>query len=441
MVYRNILFICFYLGFTPFLVAQDFEQLIQMAWENNEQLKAEHFKLQFAEAALKEAKSLYGPNAGFNAQYTLATGGREIDFPIGDLLNPVYGTLNQLTASNAFPSVENQVISFLPNNYLDAKIRIQQPIYYPDLKINKALQSKKINLKELEIKAYKRRLSKEVMNAYLQWQMAKKAIPIYEDAIQLLNEANRVTNSLVKNGKALPSARNRIQSEIATVNAQLIDAKNQEQNAWELLHFLLNDSDITREQIMIPLAELPVNISERSTREELQQMEVGIEMRHLAVKKENQFYYPKVGALVDLGSQDYKFKWNPYAIFGINLEWNFYDHKRHNTKKNQALALIEAQKREKIFVAQQMDLQVSVAENNLKSANLQALTFKPRIKFAQKTYQDVLKKYKAGVANYLELIDAQTQVTRSELSYAIARYSAWMKWADLYYVSATLPIN
>ncbi|NJO25856.1 MAG: TolC family protein, partial [Bacteroidia bacterium] len=50
--------------------------------------------------ALKEARSLFLPTTWFETQYTLANGGRTIDIPVGNLMNPVYKTLNQLTGTN-----------------------------------------------------------------------------------------------------------------------------------------------------------------------------------------------------------------------------------------------------------------------------------------------------------------------------------------------------
>lgn len=440
-IYKSIFCSTFLMLYVFVGYGQDFSSLVQMSWTNNEQLNAQYFQLKQAEAALAEAKSLFGPTVGFGAQYTLAQGGREIDFPIGDLLNPVYGTLNQLTGSNSFPSVENAKIAFLPNNFLDAKLRVQQPIYYPDLAINKQLQSKTIDLKSLKIKAFKRLLSKEVMMAYFQWKMSTQAIEIYKEAEVLLTEAYRVTNSLFTNGKALPSALNRVQAEQAQIKAKLIDAHNQEENAWQFLIFLLNDSNIDRAQINVDLPELPVSLITNGQREELRQMDVGMEMQNLAIKKEDQFYLPKLAAQIDLGSQDFDFKWNPYVLLGINLQWNIYDSKRHIHKKNQAMATLNAQKQEKIFVQKQLDLQERVAKNNLASAILQTQTFQPRIKSAKKTYQEVLKKYKSGVANYLELIDAQTQLTQTNSAYVLARYDAWMKWAELQYITATYPVE
>ena len=63
-------------------------------------------------AALDQARALYLPSLDLSARYTRANGGRTIDFPVGDLLNPVYATLNQITGSARFPAVQNQEINF-----------------------------------------------------------------------------------------------------------------------------------------------------------------------------------------------------------------------------------------------------------------------------------------------------------------------------------------
>jgi outer membrane protein len=89
------------------IIAQSFSPLLEKAWNKDQNLRAKEFKLQSAEYALKEAKALYYPTASFGTQYTLAAGGRNIEFPIGDLLNPVYNTLNDITQTNNFKSLEN----------------------------------------------------------------------------------------------------------------------------------------------------------------------------------------------------------------------------------------------------------------------------------------------------------------------------------------------
>ena len=60
--------------------------------------------------ALKEAHALFLPNVSFGASYSKADGGRTIDLPLGDLLNPVYKSLNQLTGSTKFPNLQNKSV-------------------------------------------------------------------------------------------------------------------------------------------------------------------------------------------------------------------------------------------------------------------------------------------------------------------------------------------
>ena len=162
--------------------SQQFDALIQQVWNNNHQLKAREFELTQAQAALTEAKAMYRPSVTFGTQYTLAAGGRSIDFPIGDLLNPVHQELNELTATQKFPTLQNQTILFLPNNFYDARFRIQQPVFYPDLAINRTAMFKQQELKALQVKAYKRLLVKEIQEGYFLWKQANEGLRVYEAA-------------------------------------------------------------------------------------------------------------------------------------------------------------------------------------------------------------------------------------------------------------------
>src|SRR5690606_8697544 len=101
---------------------------IDTALQNNLVLQQRHVSFDKAVTALKSAKSLYLPSVNLEAGYQTADGGRNIPLPIGDLLNPVYSTLNQLTQSNQFPTIENETINFLPRNYYDAHIRATMPL-------------------------------------------------------------------------------------------------------------------------------------------------------------------------------------------------------------------------------------------------------------------------------------------------------------------------
>lgn len=423
------------------LSGQSFEPIVKRAWDHNKILKAKKFQLSSASFALREAKSLYGPSVVFGTQYTLASGGRSINFPVGDLLNPVYGTLNQLTQTNAFPQIENVNEQFLPDNFYDARFRITQPIYYPDLAINKKMKSEAIVTKEIEIKAFKREISKEVMIAYFGVMTSKKAVEIYEAADTLLAEAKRTTQSMIKNGIALPSAQSRIENQISGNLSQIIGAKSNNTNASNYFKFitgLAKDEKIEE----LPLPELPIILEDISgIREDIQQINQGIKMQSLAMQKENNYYVPKLGAQLDLGSQAFDFGFEPYALLGVNLEINIFDNKRNSHKKDGIKAEIMALESQKNHVEDMISLQITTAKENVLSAVEQANTFKSRISATAKIYQDVQKKYREGTANYLDLIDAQTQVTHINLQYIIAQNNAWVKWAEYIYATASFTIE
>ena len=425
--------------FATSIQTQDFGPLVRLAWQNNDQLKSKNFQLESAGHLLKEARSLYGPTVSFGTQYTLAAGGRSIQFPVGDLLNPVYATLNQITASNAFPQIDNVNEQFLPDNFYDARFRISQPVYYPDLAINRQLKQEAIVLKQLELKAFKRQISKEVMHAYFQVESSKKAIDIFRAADTLLREASRTTQSLIRNGVALPSALSRIETQMASITAQQIDAASNHQNALRYYTYIVGSNETFA---TIDLSDLPATEEVFGhQREEIDQINQGIKMQNLAVQKENQFYLPKVGLQLDLGSQAFDFGFEPYAILGVNAEINLFDSKRHKFRKAAAKADIMAAESQKENVSEQIALQSAVARQNLISAIDQAKTFQPRIAATDKIYKEVFQKYKEGTANYLELLDAQTQVTQLKIQYVLSRQNAWMKWADYMYATAAFPIE
>ncbi|MBL7831020.1 MAG: TolC family protein [Saprospiraceae bacterium] len=422
--------------------SQDFSMPIKKAWETNEQLKSQTFDLQAAMAAYRESKSMFGPSVIFGVQYTLASGGRNIDIPVGDLLNPVYSTLNQLTASNSFPQISNVQEQLIPNNFYDSKLRISQAIFYPDLILNKKAKNESIRLKELEIKAFKRQLTADVMKAYFQCMAAKQAVFIYNTADTLLMEAKRSTQSMINNGVALPSALSRIENQQALIQAQKLEAQSNFSNAKRYYNFLQGNKDDAVNFVELEVPGLPgLSTEPFQKREELLQLDQGIKLKTILLDKEKQFYYPKLGVQLDLGSQAFDFGFKPYALFGLNFEINLYDSKRHSNKKDQINSEILAFEHKKSYAEEQFALQVAASKETLESSILQANTFQMRIKATEKIYNEVLKKYKEGVTNYLELIDAHTQLTQIYLQYNLSKYNSWIRWAEHVYASASYPVQ
>lgn len=422
-------------------LCQDFTPLVSLAWENNQELKAKNFQIESATQSWLESRAMFGPEIKFGIQYTLAAGGRSISFPVGDLLNPVYGTLNQLTQSNAFPQISNVNEQFLPNNFYDARFRLVQPIYFPDLAINRKLKSEIVVQKQLEVKAFKRLISKQTMQAYIQYAMSQNAIDIYLAADTLLHEAKRSTQSMIKNGIALPTAMSRLENQSAELMSQKTEAVANQKNAEKLLRYVLGIDESTNIPSVHNLDELPsTQFDQSGQREELQQIKQASNMQSLAIQKEENHYLPKIGAQLDAGSQDFKFGWKPYALLGINIDMNIYDSKKHNLRKQAAKADILSTESMYQQAENQIRLQQKVALENLNTAIIQANVFETRIKASKKSYDEVFIRYKEGSSGYIELIDAQTQFTQIRMQHLLAKNNAWIKWTEYIYANAVFPI-
>jgi outer membrane protein TolC len=420
--------------------AQDIpKQYVDEALNNNLVLKEKKVTLDKSLIALKQARSLFLPTTWFETQYTLAKGGRSIDLPVGDLLNPVYKTLNQLTATNGFPTISNRSEQLLPNNFYDARIKTTMPIINPDIKINRDIKEQQILLQQNEVDIYKRELIKEVKVAYYNYLMAGEGIRIYQNALQVVNENLRINQSLLANGKGLPAYVSRAESEVKQVESQLQNAVNDHKNAQAYFNFLLNKSftdSIIAAEISFDKNVFPIPIEKNNNvlaREEIKSLNISRDINANVLKMDQSFRTPRLNAFLDLASQGYDFKVNDKSLFylaGVQLQVPIFTGKRNLYKIQQTkldaltIELVTSNTR------QQLELAASISKNNAANAysNYQAAI--KQQESSQKYFKLIDKGYKEGVNSFIEFLDARNQITNAELQVNISKYKTLAALAD-----------
>ena len=219
------------------------ENYIQSGIDNNLVLKEKNISLEKSQIALKTARSLFPPTTSLEGQYTLANGGREISIPVGDLLNPVYQTLNQLTGSSKFPTIPNVSEQLAPNNFYDVRVKTTVPIINTDIGYNRDIKQRETKLRENEIEIYKRDLVREIKQAYYSILLTAKAIGVYESALVLVKENLRTNQSMLSNGKGLPAYVSRAESEVKEVEVQLLNANNEKSKGNCLVQFIVEQAN------------------------------------------------------------------------------------------------------------------------------------------------------------------------------------------------------
>jgi outer membrane protein len=430
---------------------QNLEAYVTEAFKNNIVLQQKNISLEKAQYALKTAKSLFLPTVAFSTTWSTADGGRNIPLPLGDLLNPVYSSLNQLTATNKFPLMENQSINFLPKNYYDAKVRTTVPIVNTDLGYNKKISEHQVTLQEFEVQIYKRDLVKNVKTAYYNYLNALQAVDIYKSGLQLANEGLRVNEKLLDGGKGLPAYVLRSKSEVENVNAQLVNAEQQVINAQMYFNFLLNrdtnekiETNFDAQSDLTKVNGLVADLSATGNREELKALDQVVSINKTALKMNQQFAVPKLAGFVDLGSQSEGFHFNDntrYYMVGLQLDIPIFTGNRNNIKIKESNLNIRNAELNSNLVAQQLNLSAKISQNNLK-ATYQTYQSSLRQFEAASSYQRLIEKgYKAGTNSFIETIDARNQYTSAQLLVNINRYKVLSAMAEVERETATYSIN
>ncbi len=434
------------LGFAGSKTALD--GYVETALANNTGVKQQQFQLDRAMQALSEARTLFLPSVTAMGNYTKAGGGRTIDFPIGDLLNPVYGTLNQLTASNKFPQLENASILLNPDNFYDLKVRTAMPLVNAEVYYNKKIKQQAISLQQASVNVYKRSLVKDVKTAYYQYYQSLQAIAIYREALQLVDRNVTMNESLLRNGVRNGTALTRARAEQQKIAAQLTAAENNSRNAKAYFNFLLNrqlDADVVVDTAAV--AQYGTNTSSANgvaAREELQQLNISRNMYGLSAQMQRAAAVPKLSTFLDVGSQGFDWAFNDksrYYFFGVSMEWSLFAWGQAHYKARQADLNVQETNARYDQAESAYKLQLVQAENNYKTAVASYLSAMAQEDLAAKYYNDQLKAYREGALLYIELLDAQNQLTAARLQTAAAIAAVQIAIAETERNTASYPLN
>ena len=328
---------------------------VQQGLESNLAIKQNQLALESAQYALKVAKGMFLPTVSTKSRYTLAKGGRTIDFPIGDLVNPVYSTLNDMLGTSQFPMVENEQIMFLREKEYEAKISVIQPVFYPSIAINKRIEEQKLFMSQVELEQYKRELTYQIQEAYYNYMKALQYYDLIQKTKEVVNENHRVSEKLMENDMITRDAVLRTKSEISKIELYETDANKNTEMAKSYFNFLLN-RDLDEEIIIASQDEMFMDTqinqltdNALSQRQELQLLDHQIKIMGNVADLSKAEMLPKVVLAIDYGIQGEDLTINSDADFvmgSVVLTWDLFSGNINRNKRKQAI--IEKQRVEYI---------------------------------------------------------------------------------------------
>lgn len=423
------------------------EGYVQLALADNLSLRQETLGIANSSQTLRQAKALFYPRVTFAPTYSLAAGGRRLQFPVGDLLNPVYKTLNEMTQSDRFPQIENVNEQLAPNNFHDTKLTIQYAIYNPEIQYNYLIQQNLLSAQEAKKHVVENEIRHAVETAYYQYLQTLEAVRIYENSRTVLNELVRLNQKLVNNNVQTKDAVFSAEYERSKLEQQQAEARRNREVAQAYFNFLLNrelnatirvDSSLiarnSPNNLAIDLELTDLTSQATRNRQEIQQLSHSLEAAQNAVRlNETAGKRPSVFVGINTGFQGfgYTFSGQAYAVAQLGLTWDLFKGYERKSKTQQARIQTDVLQTRQQELEKQIALQVNQAYYDLLAAREAWQSTASGLSNAEQYFKVTDSRYRNGSVLMIEYVKAQNDVLAARLQQSLSRYDVLVKSAQL----------
>jgi len=439
-----LLFFQSVLGNYIFSQSDILDNYVKEALGKNLAIQSEILKKDKQYSKVEQAKKLWKPTLDLNASYLFAEGGRELLFPLGDLFNPVYGTLNQLTSSTSFPTnIENEKIQLTPNNFLDMQLTISKPLINSSIKYNQKIQNELLRIHDLDMELSKKEVAAQIKIGYYNYLKTFEGLSIMDETEKLLNEVLTFNKKLVKYDKATPDILSDIEFQIANLQSQKAMVLEQQDLAKSYFNLLLNkplDTEIIVDENLIKgkiqsnenLASLK-NIAIQS-RLEFKKLDVATAVNSLNQKRIDKEKKPTLGISGGIGLQTEAFNFDrggPLFTIGLGMNWNLIDGGLRKKKIEEIQVDQRILENDRKRLSQQIEMQVAQIFYKIRSLEIRMQAEEVAVKSAEKSYNAINARYRNDKAILIQLTQAQNSLTTSKMSKALSKYDYLILLAEL----------
>ena len=441
-------------------VEEGLREVLDDALTANLELRAGAAAIQQRLAALDQARARYLPVLDVAARYSWADGGRTIEFPVGDLLNPVYATLDELLIASGqpprFPRIENQSITFLRGNEQETKLVLEQPLYEPRLGPAVAASRAEVDRTTANVAALRSRVIRDTHHAYYLWIAAQQAVLVLDATLELARSNLAANESLYRNGKVTRDLVLRAEADLLEVEQQRIAAASRVRIAQGYVNLLRNAplaaplpkaeidaaaverfrQNLVRRLAGRTLEPAPLQQLATNRRAELQGLDAAIVGGEARQDLARAAFKPRLllGAEAGIQGDDYGFSEDErYALASVVLRWNTFRGGADRAALAEARALTEELRATRDLAAQRVRLEVQQAVEDLEVADASLDTALKRAEAADGALRIAARKRDLGQINQTEFIDARRTSTDANLNLNRVRAEFLARIAELEY--------
>ncbi len=416
------------------LVSVSAQDTIRISKSNLEQkINSQNLQVKLAEAEVNSAKAdllmsraAYLPNV--TASYTGITTNNPL-MAFGSKLNQ-----ERVVMEDFNPAKLND-----PDNIFNfaTKLEVQQPIFNKDAVYMKKAGEVKVDVLNLKKERTEDYLKFELNKAYMQLQMAYKAVEVLEEAKSTVLANKKVIDNYYKNGMIQKSDVLDMNVRVAEIESQIQFAKSNVNNASDYIYFLLDENadgkvfepteKLTyQENILLDRPKLNVD------RKDLQAYRKSLEAYDHLIKFSEAKFLPRVNAFGSFELYDnkpYEFNANGYLV-GVQVAWNVFDGMKSKSEiEKQKAELLKSQTEIKQY-QKQSELELNKSYRQVLDADNKVNLTKQAWEQSAEAYRIRKNRYAQGLEKASDILNAETLMSKKELEYqqAIFEYNTALEY-------------
>jgi len=329
--------------------------------------------------------------------------------------------LNQeILSSNDFnPALLNDPSQI--ENYA-TKFEIQQPLINLDGIYQRKAAKSKMEAMSLKTDRTQEYLVFEVDKAYMQLQLAYKAVDVLEKALEAANANKKLAEDSFKQGYLLRADVLNVEVRVTEVQNQLQTAKSNVQNASNYLSFLMNDDAYV---VYMPSDELSIatftlddkKVSEN--RSDIKAMQLATNAYEAINKADKMAFLPRLNAFGSYELYDdqiFQGSANGY-LFGAQLSWDIFQGSKRIGKAQKSKSEFEKSKLEYKQYVSKSNLELNKAKRAFIDADNKLKLTTLALQQSEESLRIRTNRFKEGLEKTSDLLIAETQYAQKQLEY------------------------
>lgn len=414
--FKHTIVFGFLLSFTSIAHTQQLtpiskSEILSRVNDNNQSLKISEQEFKQARADFRQTNAVFLPNITASHSAIATT-------------NPLmaFGSkLNQeiLTQSDFNPALLNNPSQI--ENYA-TKLEIQQPLINLDGIYKRKAAKSKMEAMSLKTERTKDYLAFEVEKAYMQLQLAYKAVDVLEKALEAANANKKLADDSFKQGYLQRADVLNVEVRVTEVQNQLQTAKSNVQNASNYLSFLMNDETYV---IYTPTDELTVSSftmedkSVSENRSDIKALQLASNAYEAMNKADKMTFLPRLNAFGSYELYDDQILQgdaNGY-LFGAQLSWDIFQGSKRFGKAQKSKAEFEKSRLEYNQYVSKSNLEFNKAKRTLIDAENKLKLTTLALKQSDESLRIRTNRFKEGLEKTSDLLMSETQFAQKQLEY------------------------